>query len=147
MLGFDNRDTLWTMGQVAAIHTTLGHHAEARKLHEDSLALRKASLGPRHRDTLTSMHDLGVSYLASGGPARAKEPSQETLALRKAELGLDDSQTLRTMVELVEWPGSIGQPHRRPQDPRIGAGRGETEPAWATIPTTRCWTRWNWSTA
>ena len=49
----------------------LGRHAEALKLHEETLALRKAKLGPDHPDTLLSMNNLANSYAALGRHAEA----------------------------------------------------------------------------
>ena len=39
-------------------YAALGRHAEALKLGEETLALRKAKLGPDHPDTLWSMNNL-----------------------------------------------------------------------------------------
>jgi hypothetical protein len=52
--------------QICFAATDLGRQADALKLNEETLALRKAKLGPDHPDTLASMRDLAESYLAAG---------------------------------------------------------------------------------
>ena len=52
-------------------YAVLGRYAEALKLREQTLALRKAKLGPDHPDTLSSMNNLAVSYAALGRQAEA----------------------------------------------------------------------------
>ena len=59
------------MNNLAVSYAALGRHAEALKLREETLALRKAKLGPDHPDTLTSMNNLAVSYAALGRHAEA----------------------------------------------------------------------------
>ena len=44
------------MNNLAESYQALGRHAEALKLHEETLALQKAKLGPDHPDTLMSMN-------------------------------------------------------------------------------------------
>ena len=53
-------------------------------LREETLALRKAELGPKHPKTLESMSDLADSYDALGRHADALELYEETLKLEKA---------------------------------------------------------------
>ena len=50
------------MNNLATSYDALGRYAEALKLHEETLALRKAKLGPDHPDTLASMNNLANSY-------------------------------------------------------------------------------------
>ena len=58
------------MNNLANSYAALGRHAEALKLHEETLTLRKAKLGPDHPDTLASMGNLADSLVAgrSAGP-------------------------------------------------------------------------------
>ena len=62
------------MNNLANSYDALGRHADALKLHEETLALRKAKLGPDHPDTLTSMQDLAWQLLRPG-PARRRPRS------------------------------------------------------------------------
>ena len=64
------------------------------KLHEETLALQKAKLGPDHPDTLSSMNNLATSYPDAGQHDRAMKLYEETLALRRAKLGPDHPDTL-----------------------------------------------------
>ena len=57
------------MNNLAVSYAAVGRLAEALKLHEETLALRKAKLGPDHPDTLASMNNLANSY-AGRRPAR-----------------------------------------------------------------------------
>ena len=75
---------------------------DALKRYEETLALRKAKLGPDHPDTLMSMNDLASSYSALGRHAEALKLYEETLALRKAKLGPDHPDTLVTMNMLAD---------------------------------------------
>ena len=59
-LGPDHPDTLSSMNNLALSYSDLGRHADALKLREETLALRKAKLGPDH-PAVTS---------PSGGPLR-----------------------------------------------------------------------------
>ena len=89
------------MHNLAAAYAALGRHAEALKLNEETLALRRAKLGPDHPDTLKSMHNLAASYDALGRHADAVKLREETLALRKAKLGPDHPDTLESMNNLA----------------------------------------------
>ena len=57
------------MNDVANSYFALGRQAEALKLHEATLSLQKAKLGPDHPDTLRSMNDVANSYAALGRQA------------------------------------------------------------------------------
>ena len=98
------------MNNLANSYDALGRHAEALKLREETLALRKAKLGPDHPDTLTSMNNLAISYDALGRHAEALKLHEETLALRKAKLGPDHPDTLTSMNNLATattpWAGT-----------------------------------------
>ena len=97
------------MNNLANSYADLGRQAEALKLREETLALRKAKLGPDHPDTLSSMNNLANSYAALGRQAEALKLREETLALRKAKLGPDHPDTLTSMNNLATatppWAG------------------------------------------
>jgi len=61
--GPDHPDTLRSMMSLAITYSSLGRHADALKLDEETLALRKAKLGPDHPDTLASMFNVGLSHI------------------------------------------------------------------------------------
>ena len=49
---------------------------------EETLALRKAKLGPRDPDTLQSMEDVGISYYTLDRHTEAMKLSEDTLAAK-----------------------------------------------------------------
>ena len=99
--GPDHADTLTAANNLANSYAALGRQAEALKLRQETLALRKAKLGPDHPDTLKSMNNLATSFDALGRHADALKLREETLALRKAKLGSDDPETLASMNNLA----------------------------------------------
>jgi tetratricopeptide (TPR) repeat protein len=97
------------MHSIADSYHNLGRHAEALKLAEETLALRKAKLGPDHPDTLWSMHSIADSYHNLGRHGDALKLREETLALRKAKLGPDHPDTLKSMYNLAHSYLYLGQ--------------------------------------
>jgi tetratricopeptide (TPR) repeat protein len=85
------------MNNLANSYAHLGRHADALKLREETLALRKARLGPDHPHTLISMNNLAISYADLGRHADALKLREETLAMMKAKLGPDHPDTLWAM--------------------------------------------------
>ena len=90
------------MNDMANSYAAAGRHAEARKLHEETLALRKAKLGPDHPGTIESMSNLADSDYALGRLDEALKLREQTLALRRAKLGADHPDTLLSMSNLAE---------------------------------------------
>jgi hypothetical protein len=90
------------MSALGDSYEALGRHADALKIRQENLALRKAKLGPDHPDTLYSMNNLAESYAAVGRDADALKLREETYPLRRAKLGADHPDTLLTMAELAE---------------------------------------------
>src|SRR5262249_28705877 len=86
---------------LAWVYADLGRHADALKLHEETLALVKARLGPGHRDTLAIMYSLANDYGALGRTQEALELREETFQLQKSNLGPDHPDTLKSMVHLA----------------------------------------------
>ena len=81
----------------------LGHLPEALKLHEETLALRSASLGPGHRDTLMSMLNVSNDYFRLGRYADAVKLGERTLAYVP-----DESRAGRRRYALgYEYPRSL----------------------------------------
>jgi tetratricopeptide (TPR) repeat protein len=97
------------MNNLALSYADLGRHAEALKLHAETLALQRAKLGPDHPDTLQSMHNLARCYAALGRPAEALKLREETLALFKAKLGPDHPDTLKSMNNLAMSYAALGR--------------------------------------
>jgi tetratricopeptide (TPR) repeat protein len=97
------------MHNLANDYYALGRQADALKLREETLALRKAQLGPDHPDTLTSMGNLAVSYAAVGRRADALALHEETLTRQKAQLGPDHPDALKTMHNLAVGYAAVGR--------------------------------------
>ena len=113
-----------SMNNLAVSYEALGRHAEALKLGEETLALRKAKLGPDHPDTLLSMYNLANFYEALGRHADALKLYEETLALRKAKLGPDHPDTLVSMAAWPHaWSRSIAAPRRCRSSTNVSNGR------------------------
>jgi hypothetical protein len=103
-LGPDHPDTLTSMNNLAVSYGTLGRHADAVKLHEETLAPRKTKLGPEPRThTLRSMAKLANlpnSYIAVGR-------TRDALPLLE-EAGIDyprDTAISRMIAALQAWFG------------------------------------------
>jgi hypothetical protein len=109
------------MNKLANGYTAVGRHSDAVKLHEETLALRKAKLGPDHpdtllstlslrkvklkpddRDTIRNMRALARSYAALGQHADALKLQEEVLALQKAKFGPNHRDTLMSMLSVAE---------------------------------------------
>src|SRR5579864_858069 len=108
-LGPTNPDTLASMNDLALTYEHLARYADAIKLHEETLALRKANFGADHPDTLVTMNNLANSYASSGQQQDALKLRVETLALRKAKLGPDHPDTLMTMHNLANSYERLGR--------------------------------------
>jgi len=89
------------MHNLASSYAALGRHVEALKLREETLALRKAKLGPDHPSTLLSMNNLANSCSALGRHVEALKLREDTVALQKAKLGADHPNTLLSMTNLA----------------------------------------------
>jgi serine/threonine protein kinase len=107
--GPDDPDTLASMSHLAVGYGSLGRHAEALELHQETLARRRATLGPDHRETLMSMNNVAISQTALGRHAEALELHRQTLALKQAKLGADDPETLRSMYNLGRTYAALGR--------------------------------------
>jgi serine/threonine protein kinase/tetratricopeptide (TPR) repeat protein len=101
-LGDDHPDTLRSMQRLARCYHDLGRYADARALHDETLARQKATLGPDHPDTLRSMNGLACDWCALGRPEEALKLREETLALMKAKLGPEHPDTLWSMRCLAD---------------------------------------------
>jgi Tfp pilus assembly protein PilF len=59
----------------------------ARRLHERSLVIRRARLGPDHPDTAWSVNNLGVIQQGTGDLQGARSIHERALAIREARPG------------------------------------------------------------
>ncbi len=110
MLNPDHPNTLWSMNSLANSYSALGRHAEALKLNEEALALKKARRGPDDPDTLVSMNNLANNYHDLRRHAEALKLYEEVLALRKARLGPDHPDTRTSLDRVAEGYSYLGRP-------------------------------------
>ena len=89
------------MNNLAGSYAALGRHADALKLREETLALRKAKLGPDHPDTLWSMNNLASATHAPAGTPTPSSSSRRRWR-SKAKLGPDHPETLWSTDDLSE---------------------------------------------
>src|SRR5262249_42147031 len=75
---------------------------DALRLREQTLALRKANLGPDDPDTLASMNNLAISYRIRGRHVKAAKLLKEALPRMKAQVGPDHPDTLACMRNLAD---------------------------------------------
>ena len=78
-------------------------------MHEETLRLRTAKLGPDHLDTLHSRNNLGQAYQAAGRTDEAIAMHEETLRLRTAKLGPDHPDTLISRNNLAKAYQAAGR--------------------------------------
>src|SRR5262249_15506108 len=81
-------------------YDAIKRHADAAKIREETLTLRKAKLGDSHPDTLESMRDLTDSYFALERYADALKLYDETKALKHARLNPDRGDSLQTVFRI-----------------------------------------------
>jgi tetratricopeptide (TPR) repeat protein len=99
--GTNHPDTLRSMNNLANSYRDLGREAEALKLHQETLDLRKATLGPEHPDTLITMNNVAFGLATANRFDEAIQLAQETLTLRAKTLGSDHPHTLMSRMVLT----------------------------------------------
>ncbi len=94
-------DTLASMNDLAVGYLDTRKLDLALPLFEETLRLRKATLGDEHRSTALSMSSLAIGYLKAKKFDLALPILKETLRLEKARLGADHPNTLTSMHNLA----------------------------------------------
>ena len=107
--GPDHPDTLMTMNWLANSYTDMGRTADALKLNEETLYVRRRVLPADHLDTLMSMSNLANSYADSERPLDALKLDEETLAARKRVLPPDHLDTLLSINNLANSYEALGR--------------------------------------
>src|SRR5439155_15325509 len=87
-LGDDNPETLQSMNNVAFMYSSVGRHAEALKLYEESVALL-SKLRANHPLTLQSMNDLAWIF-ANCPDQKLRNPGKAIELAQKAVEGAPD---------------------------------------------------------
>jgi serine/threonine protein kinase/tetratricopeptide (TPR) repeat protein len=108
--GPDHPDTLTSMMNLANCYAALNRLAEALKLHEEVLEIRKRVLPKDHPDTLRSMMNLANCYAALNHPAEALKLREEVLEIQKRVLPRDYPDTLKSMSGLAISYATLNRP-------------------------------------
>jgi tetratricopeptide (TPR) repeat protein len=98
-----------------ALGRTLGNlnlPAEAVRIFQRALAIRRAALGPDHEDTLATQSSLGEAYLGAGRTAEALVIFQALRKIRESQLGPDHKDTLESQNNLAATWNQMGDPAR-----------------------------------
>jgi Tetratricopeptide repeat len=77
------------MHALAAAYAALGRYPEALALNEQTLALRRAKLGPIHVDTLRSQMNVAGGLLQAGRYAEAVAPARDSAERWEKQTGTD----------------------------------------------------------
>jgi serine/threonine protein kinase/tetratricopeptide (TPR) repeat protein len=99
-LGIDHSDTLAATNNLANSYTSLGRYEEALRLHQETLAARRATMGDDHADTLATENNLAISFEKVGRHVDALALREATLRRTRDRLGDDHMDTLRGMNNL-----------------------------------------------
>ena len=98
----ESEEPLWKLlFNIGEYFRQTGKYAEAEKMYQQALELRKAALGDDHPSTLANMNNLAIVYEQQGKYAEAERLQQQTLELTKAALGDDHPSTLDSMNNLA----------------------------------------------
>ena len=110
LFGPEHLDTVTAMAGLALTLWNQGDLAEAHRLEEEVLVLRRRLLGPEHPDTLDAMDNLAGTLHSQGDLAGARKLHEEVLALRRSLLGPEHPDTLRAMANLAVTLWMQGDP-------------------------------------
>ena len=102
------------MTNLAGVLRGQGKFDEARKLHEQTLEIRRRILGPEHPDTLWSMNNLAIVLGEQGKHDEARKLLEQTLEIRRRILGPEHPDTLESMHNLASRAHSCRARRTRP---------------------------------
>ena len=107
--GVKHPETLRSITNLAATYDRLGRSAEAMKMYEQCLEIRRKVLGSGHPDTLWSMDSLAMMYDRMGQSIQAMKMHEQCLETRKRVLGAEHPHTLQSMNNLAATYDSLGR--------------------------------------
>ena len=107
-LGDEHEYTLYALGELAAVHSTMKDHAAALPLKMQVLAVRRRVSGNGHRETLIAMNNLAVTHRKMGDSAAALPLTQEVLESRRRTQGTDHISTIISMNNLAVVHSKMG---------------------------------------
>ena len=100
-LGAEHPDTASSCQYLASILYARGKYADARDLHQKSLAIRLKALGPDHPETAQSYQGIAIALLSQGDLGGADPLLRKSLAIRLKALGPDHPDTGDTYNSLA----------------------------------------------
>jgi hypothetical protein len=108
-LGDDHEFTRAAATYLAWALRAMGRYAEAREMHEDTLARERRVLGEDHHRALTSATHLALCLFALGEYHAARELDEDTLARERRVLGEDHPLTLYTASNRAGDRSELGE--------------------------------------
>ena len=99
---------LLSLSNLTGLYFRQGRYEEAELLSEQTLQLRRETLGETHPDTLVSLNNLAFIYKTQGRYGEAKPLLEETLQLRLETLGETHPHTLDSLNNLALLHSSWG---------------------------------------
>jgi non-specific serine/threonine protein kinase/serine/threonine-protein kinase len=100
-LGDKHRDTIATMGSLAAAYERQGKLKEAEPLYRQVVDVSASSIGREDPNTLKAMNGLAVTYAGEGQFQKAEEIFRRLIPLEQKVFGEEHLQTLRAMGNLA----------------------------------------------
>jgi tetratricopeptide (TPR) repeat protein len=101
LLGNDDIETSYSLGQLASIYWSQGRWTEAEKMDVQVMETRKRVLGDEHPDTLTCMANLASTLCNQGRWTEAEKMEVQVMETRKRVLGEKHCDTLTSMANLA----------------------------------------------
>ena len=97
------------MDEVLTIYMNLGLYQAALEMAQASLAIRRATFGPREAALAWGMHRLGEAFFLNSRFTEAQKQYQEALDLQRAVLGDGHVDVARSLVRLSRVYSSLGR--------------------------------------
>lgn len=97
------------LGVLGSTYRNLGLYAEARPLFEESLALRRATLGDDATETGRAHHALGELLVTAGEYERASRHLETSLAIARERFGRTSAEAARSLNDLGRARSGLGE--------------------------------------
>ncbi|KAH8732075.1 hypothetical protein GQ44DRAFT_670901 [Phaeosphaeriaceae sp. PMI808] len=101
LLGWEHKDTLWSMSLVGNAYNLRGQWSAAESLFVQVMETRKSKLGVDHPDTLNSMANLALTYRNQGRWEEAESLFVQVIETSKSKLRVDHPNTMNSMANLA----------------------------------------------
>jgi tetratricopeptide (TPR) repeat protein/predicted Ser/Thr protein kinase len=108
----DGLRTALRLNAVAILHDTAGDFREARRLHEQALAIREREFGTDHPALAASLINLAIVVADGGEREKAEALNLRAITLLESTLGSDHPQLGSALVNLALLRSEGGAPER-----------------------------------